>query len=82
MRAIARHRARRHVEPAVAEGFLWCEVQDKAFRDALEAWHKDPKKFKLSKKALKDYALVEGLISAWKKGFEDYADACKTAGET
>lgn len=67
---------------AISEGFLWCEVEDKAFRDALEVWHKDAKKFKLSKKALKDYAVVEGLVAAWKKGFDDYSDVCKTAGDT
>ena len=67
---------------AVSEGFLWCEVEDKAFREALEAWQKDATKFKLSKKALKDYAVVDGLIDAWKKGWDEYADACKTAGDT
>lgn len=67
---------------AIAEGFLWCEVQDVGFRTQLETWQKDAKKWKLSKKALKDYAAVEGMKAAWKKGWEDYADACKSAGDT
>ncbi len=67
---------------AVAEGFLWCEVQDKALRDKLVGWQKDAKKLKLSKKALKDYAVVDGLIAAWKQGWDDYASECKSAGDT
>ena len=70
---------------AVQEGFLWCEVQDVAFRESLEKWQKealkDPKKSKLPKKALKDYAVVEGMKAAWKTGWEAYETVCKSAGD-
>ena len=66
---------------AIEEGFLWCEVQDRAFRESLEGWQKDAKKYKLSKKALKDFSVVEGMKAAWKKGWDEYADVCKTAGD-
>jgi hypothetical protein len=66
---------------AVEEGFLWCEVQDRAFRASLAAWEKDAKKHKLAKKALKAYAVVEGLERAWKEGWEAYAAVQKTAGD-
>lgn len=64
---------------AVSEGFLWCEVQDRAFRDTLVGWQKDAKKLKLAKKALKDFEAVKGLDEAWKDGWKAYADVCKTA---
>ena len=74
---------------AVVEGFLWCRTQDKftegqmgpALQVTLKAWQKEAKK-KLSKKALKDFAVVESLESVWKKGWDAYADICKTAGDT
>ncbi len=67
---------------AVAEGFLWCETQDVAFLETLEKWQKDAKKLKFSKKALKDFAVVEGAKAAAKKGSEAYASVCRTAGDT
>jgi hypothetical protein len=66
---------------AIAEGFLWCEVEDVAFRETLEGWQKDAKKHKLSKKAMKDFGVVEGLKVAWKKGWDAYAGVCRTAGD-
>lgn len=64
---------------AVREGFLWCEVQDRAFRETLAGWQKDAKKLKLSKKALKEAEVVPALEEAWKDGWKAYADLCKTA---
>jgi predicted esterase len=74
----------------IAEGFLWSRAQERfpegqsgpAVQVSLKAWQKDAKKLKLSKKALKDFAVVDMLESAWKKGAEAYAEVCKTAGDT
>ena len=66
---------------AIREGFLWCEVQDRAFREVLVGWRKDAKKWKLSKKALKEASALDEFESAWKKGFDEYAATCKSAGD-
>jgi predicted esterase len=73
----------------IAEGFLWCRAQDRVVdgqgwsgvQVVLRGWHRDAKKHKLSKKALKDFEVVEMLEAAWKKGWEAYAEVCRTAGE-
>ena len=74
---------------AVAEGFLWSRVQDRcaeaqigpALEVVLKGWAKDAKRWKLSKKALQDFAVVETLEPAWKRGAEAYAEVCRTAGD-
>jgi pimeloyl-ACP methyl ester carboxylesterase len=66
---------------AVAEGFLWCEVEDRAFRERLVGWQKDAKKHRLSKAALKAYAVVPAFETSWKKGWEAFADVNKSAGD-
>jgi pimeloyl-ACP methyl ester carboxylesterase len=66
---------------AITEGFLTARAQDRIFRESLEGWQKDAKKNKLSKKALKDFAIVETMKDVWKKGWDAYADVCKSAGD-
>jgi hypothetical protein len=66
---------------AIARGFLGCRAQDGAMREQLEGWQKDAKKHRLSKKALRDFAAVEAMKEAWKKGWDAYADVCRTAGD-
>jgi len=57
---------------AIQTGWLWPECQDNPLRKNLEAWRKDAKKLKLSKKSVKTYDEVVGpwakryTGSAWK----------------
>lgn len=66
---------------AIERGFLSARAQDRALRDALEAWQQDAKPHRLSKPSLKAFAAVEAMKAAWKAGWEAYARACKTAGD-
>lgn len=66
---------------AIEHGFLSTRAQDRAMRDQLEAWQKDAKTQKLSKKALQAFATVETMKAAWRRGGDAYADVCKTAGD-
>jgi predicted esterase len=60
---------------AIQHGFLWHECWDADFRKNLQAWHKDAKKLKLSKKALKDYdAVMPAFDKQIAAGWKEFAD--------
>lgn len=53
---------------AIQSGFLWHECADNELRKSLKEWHKDAKKLKLSKPALKAY---DAVMPAYDKCIED-----------
>lgn len=60
-----------HGVAAMAEGYLWPECHDNQFRKNLQAWRKEAKKLKVSKKVIKRYdeivePFIEALSSGWK----------------
>jgi predicted esterase len=69
----------------IESGFLHARSQDRALRDALSAWRKeaakDPKRSKLSKKALSRAAVIDTMAQAWTKGWDAYVEVNKTAGD-
>jgi hypothetical protein len=59
---------------AIRVGFLYPECADPELLERLEAWKKDAKKHKLSKRALEAYdEVVPAFLSGRKAGLADYA---------
>lgn len=63
---------------AVAAGFTWCECWSNDFRETLRAAHKDAKKLKLGKAALKAYdeAFVP-FDASIADGWKEYESVCR-----
>jgi predicted esterase len=66
---------------AIQAGFLWHECADGELRKNLKEWHKDAKKLKVGKPALKAYdAVMPAFDECISEGWKDFADVNQKHG--